>query len=142
MHDMPFYLRLLATLSGLGVALVTLSAVQVSGAGVFLLAGLLIALLNLIIKPFLVLLVLPLVVLTMGLGLWIINALLVMLTVQIVPGFTTGGWWGAFWAALWISVFTLLFLLITGKGKVQYTQIRTGGPGFQKKRKDDDVIDI
>jgi len=143
MYDMPFFVRFLATLFGLGVALFSSSSVEVGGIGILLLATLIISLLNLILKPIIVLLVLPLVVLTLGLGLWVINALLVMLTVQILPGFTTGGWGGAFWCALWISVFTIFFLLLTGKGTIQYQQIRTKGPGFRKKVKDDDdVIDI
>lgn len=63
----------------------------------------LIALLNLTIKPILIVLTIPITIVTLGLFLLAINAILILLAAQIVPGFTVDGFW---WA--------LLFGLILG----------------------------
>jgi putative membrane protein len=63
----------------------------------------LIALLNLTIKPILIVLTIPITIITLGLFLLAINAILILLAAQIVPGFTVDGFW---WA--------LLFGLILG----------------------------
>lgn len=63
----------------------------------------LIALLNLTIKPILIVLTIPITIITLGLFLLAINAILILLAAQIIPGFTVDGFW---WA--------LLFGLILG----------------------------
>jgi putative membrane protein len=66
----------------------------------------LIALLNLTVKPLLILLTIPITVLTLGLFLLVINALLILLAAQIVPGFSVDGFW-------WALLFSLILSLIT-----------------------------
>lgn len=60
--------------------------------------------LNLLIKPILVLFTLPFVILTFGLGIWVINAALLLLTHKIVPGFAVDGFGAALMGSLVISV--------------------------------------
>ena len=57
-----------------------------------------------LIRPLLYLLSLPLIVLSLGLFLVVINALLLQLTAALVKGFTVAGFWASFWGALVISV--------------------------------------
>lgn len=60
--------------------------------------------LNTVIKPFLILLTLPITIITLGLFTLIINAALVILAGNIVPGFTVAGFWPALWFSIALSV--------------------------------------
>ena len=74
-----------------------------------MLAALVLGLVNALIRPLLVLLTLPVTVLTLGLFLFVINALMFWLAAEIVSGFRVTG----FWAALIGSVLYSLITLIT-----------------------------
>lgn len=65
----------------------------------------LIALLNITIKPILIILTIPITVLTLGLFLLVINALLILIAAWIVPGFFVDGFW-------WALLFGLILALI------------------------------
>jgi putative membrane protein len=69
-------------------------------------------LLRMFVKPLVVLLTLPLTILTLGLFMLVVNALLVMLAAYIVPGFVVDG----FWPALFFSVVVSLINLLFGQG--------------------------
>jgi putative membrane protein len=51
---------------------------------------------NMILRPILVFLTLPITVVTLGLFILVINALLVLLASYVVPGFTVANFWWAF----------------------------------------------
>jgi putative membrane protein len=72
--------------------------------GTLLLAGAILGLVNFVIRPAIVLLTLPAVILSLGLFLLAINALMLWLTSKIVDGFTVGGFWSTVGGALivWI----------------------------------------
>lgn len=61
-------------------------------------------LLNVVVKPLLVLLTIPFTLLTMGLFLLVINAVIILLAGEIVPGFTVTGFWPALWFSLLFSI--------------------------------------
>jgi putative membrane protein len=65
---------------------------------------LLLSFFNLILKPLLVLFTLPFIILTMGLGIVVINALLFMLVGKLVAGFHVETFWSAVGASLVVSV--------------------------------------
>jgi putative membrane protein len=65
-----------------------------------LVAALIIGLINVLIRPVLLLLTLPVNVLTLGLFTLVINALLFWLTSSIVKGFDVSGFWAAFFGAI------------------------------------------
>ena len=69
-------------------------------------AALLLAFLNAFLRPLLVLLTLPVTVLTMGLFLLVINALIILLIDYFLPGFTVNNFW-------WALLFSLLLSLVT-----------------------------
>jgi putative membrane protein len=90
------------------------------GAGVA--AVLVLTLLNALIRPLLYLLSLPLIVLSLGLFMVIINALLLQLTAALVKGFAVAGFWASFWGALVISVVSALLNMILA---VEHTRVET-----------------
>jgi putative membrane protein len=60
----------------------------------------------------LVLFTLPFILLTMGLGLVVINALLFLLVGRLVEGFSVGGFWSAFWAAVIVGLTNFFMTLL------------------------------
>ncbi len=74
-----------------------------------LLLAVVLALINLFVKPFIYVLTLPINVFTLGLFSLVINALLVLLAAEIVPGFTVGGFWTALIFAVVLSLINMLF---------------------------------
>ncbi len=81
-----------------------LPGVSVSGFMAALGIALVLGLINAIIKPIFVLLTLPITVVTLGLFIFVINALLIMLAAAIVPGFHVASFW-------WALVFSLVLSL-------------------------------
>jgi len=75
------------------------------------LAGLLFGIAHSVLKPILIVLTLPVTVLTLGLFLIVINALLLLLVARLVPGFHVAGFWPAMGVGLFISVFSFLLSL-------------------------------
>lgn len=73
-----------------------------------IISALLLGFANSIIKPLLIVLTLPLTLVTFGLFLLVINALMILLVSSIVRGFTVSGFWTAMFASIFISVFTFL----------------------------------
>ncbi len=82
--------------------------VQVESFGAALLAALVLGLVNAIIRPILVVLTLPVTLLTLGLFLFVINALLFWFVAEVVHGFTVGGFGAALLGSILYSLFTLL----------------------------------
>lgn len=74
----------------------------------FILAGVFI-LINFTIKPIMVILTLPVTLLTFGLFLLVINAVVVMIAEYFIPGFTVDGFWWAFGFALVLSIINSIF---------------------------------
>lgn len=98
-------------LSGLAVLLTAylLPGVDVKHYGYALLVAALISVSNLIVKPILVILTIPITVLTLGLFLLVINALIILLVDFITPGFDVDGFWWALAFSLILSLFNSIF---------------------------------
>jgi putative membrane protein len=74
------------------------------------LAAIVLSLVNIFIKPIILLLTLPATILTLGLFVLAINALMIWFVGAIVPGFTIDGFWPAFITAVVVSIVsTILF---------------------------------
>ena len=69
-------------------------------------ASLLLGMINALVRPLLLILCLPLILVTMRLFILVLNALLLWFVAGILPGssFTVAGFWAAFWGGLVISV--------------------------------------
>ena len=72
-----------------------------------LIASAVIALVNIVIKPVLVFLTLPINIITLGLFILVINALLFMFVAYLVPGVEIDGFWSAFWGAVILSILSI-----------------------------------
>lgn len=84
------------------------SGVEVQSFGAALMAALVIGLFNLFLRPLLILLTLPVTVLTLGLFLFIINALLFWAAANILDGFYVRGFVAALLGSFIYSVFGLV----------------------------------
>ncbi|OGF28087.1 hypothetical protein A2303_00760 [Candidatus Falkowbacteria bacterium RIFOXYB2_FULL_47_14] len=69
-----------------------------------MLVAALMGVINLFVKPLLILITLPVTIVTMGLFLFVINALMLMLASTIVNGFIIVNFWAALLASLVISI--------------------------------------
>lgn len=98
-------------LSGLAVLLTAylLPGVHVEHYGYALLAAVFISLANVLVKPILIILTIPITVITLGLFLLVINALIILLVEAIIPGFRVDGFWWALAFSLILSIFNSMF---------------------------------
>jgi putative membrane protein len=78
--------------------------VSVSTLGTAVLASLVLGLVNLVVRPIVRILALPLTILTLGLFGWIINALMLWLVAAVVPGFHVDGFWPAIETAVILAI--------------------------------------
>jgi putative membrane protein len=79
-----------------------------------LLVAIVLGVINMFIRPILVLLTLPITVLTLGLFILILNGLLVILVSNIVPGFTVDNIWWAMLFSLVLSLVSYFLNSLTG----------------------------
>ncbi len=86
-----------------------LPGISVASFGSALVAALVLGLLNTVIKPLLILLTLPLTVVTLGLFLLVINALVFWWAGSILKGFHVDGFWWALLGALIYSIVSTFF---------------------------------
>lgn len=128
---MYFLLRLLINAAALWVAIQLVDGLEHRGSWWSLLfVALVFGLLNASIRPLLKLLSLPAIILTLGLFIFVINALMLMLTGWVSGlldlGFYVAGFWDAFVGGLIISVVSFLLSLFTGVGKTKvHVETRT-----------------
>ena len=101
---MRFLARLV--LHGLAIIIVAwlLPGIHISSALSALLAGVILGFVNAIVRPVLFFLTLPLTLLTLGLFIFILNAICFGLTALLVPGFSIDGFFSAMFGALLVSV--------------------------------------
>ena len=89
-------------------------AVEISGFTTAILVALVLAVFNLTLKPLMVLLTLPFTVLTFGLFLFVINALIIMATDSLIGGFGVRNFW---WALLFSLVLSMVNSVMTRLGE-------------------------
>lgn len=103
---------------------------------------------NAVLRPVLVLFTLPFIVLTMGLGLVVINALLFLLVGHLVGGFEVDGFWAAFWGALIVGLTNFIMALFMGRPPGGGRPPGSGNTGGREPERADrrvgggDVIDV
>jgi len=84
-----------------------------------LLAGLVLALINAVVRPVLKIITLPLTLLTLGLFLFVLNAFCLWLTSAVVPGFDVHGFRAAFLGAFLITIVSwALTVFLTDSGRI------------------------
>jgi putative membrane protein len=106
---MNFIIRFL--LNGLAVLATSyiLDGVSVDGYATALIVALVLSVANAIVKPVLIILTIPITVLTLGLFLLVINALIILLVDYLVSDFQVDGFWWALGFSLILSIFNSIF---------------------------------
>lgn len=103
-----FLFRWLVTTAAILLAAAVVPGITVAGTGAAIGAALLLGILNAFIRPVLLLLSAPLILLTLGLFILVINALMLWWVPTFVPGFRVEGFGAAFWGALLVSLVSWL----------------------------------
>jgi putative membrane protein len=128
---MVFLVRLLINGAALWVAIQLVDGIEHRGTWWSLLVvALVFGILNASIRPLLKLLSLPVIILTLGLFIFVINALMLLLTGWVSGlfnlGFYVEGFWDAFFGGLIISIVSLLLSMFMGVGKTKvHVETRT-----------------
>ena len=86
-----------------------LPGITVAPFWVAIVVAVILSLLNALLKPLLVILTIPITILTLGLFLLVINALIIMLAGAIVPGFEVANFWWALLFSIILSLIASLF---------------------------------
>lgn len=129
---------------GVLVATWAITPIQADTTLTLLLVALVLALLNVVLKPILVLFTLPFVIFTFGLGILLINAVLLYLAGQLVPGFSVPGFWDALLGALIISLINMgVNLILSPRPKIS-VRWNANRANFRSRRtiSKKDVIDV
>lgn len=94
-----------------------MTSVHVADFKTSLIVALVLGLLNVFIKPILVILTFPVTILTLGLFLLVINALIILLCTKIVGGFSVDTFWTALLFSVVLSLSQSILFAIVGKDK-------------------------
>lgn len=111
---MNFLVKLVLTALAVIIASYFLPGVSVDSFLVAVLVAAVLAVLNAILKPVLVLLTIPLTILTLGLFLLVINAVIILLADFFISGFHVNGFWWALIFSLILSLIVSVFEALTG----------------------------
>ena len=124
----PFLVRCFTTALSLGVVSWVLPGVTITSIPALLVGAVVLALVNTIVKPILVLLTLPLTFMTVGVFYFVVNGAAFSIAAWLVPGFIVSSFW---WAIL-------------GAGLVGFVSMLVGGSRRppKSKRVDVDIIDV
>src|SRR5690348_12153050 len=115
-----FILRGLIAALGLWAATEMLDGITIDSPTTLILAGLLLGVVNAIVRPFALLLALPALLLTLGLFLLVVNAAMLGLVALMLPGFHIAGFWSAVGGALIVSIVSWIGSWFIGsRGRVE-----------------------
>lgn len=115
-----FLIRASIVALGLWLATEWVNGVYIDTPGTLLLAGVLLGIVNSIVRPIAIVLTLPMTIVTLGLFLLIINAGMVALVAWMLPGMHVASFWSAFWTAVLVSLVSFVgSWFVGGKGKVE-----------------------
>jgi putative membrane protein len=130
--------RWLVLALGVMIATKIVPGIKCDNGSTLIVVVLLLSFFNAILKPLLVLFTLPFILVTMGLGVVVINALLFLLVGELVNGFAVDGFWSALGGSLVVSATNLIVSVVT-RGTRSDNRPPSDRP---PKPKSDDVIDI
>jgi len=103
---MGFIIKVLVTAVAVYFTAYILPGVSINSAKTAVIVALVLALLNMFIKPILIILTIPITILTLGLFLLVINILIIKWTASLVSGFSVDGW-------LWALLFSLIVSVVS-----------------------------
>ena len=109
---MKFLAQLVVSALAVIITSFILPGVHMESAVTGVLVAIVLSVLNSILKPVLVILTIPITIFTLGLFLLIINAAMILLASEIVPGFSVNGFWTAFFFSIILSLVTSIFNML------------------------------
>jgi putative membrane protein len=115
MHAMSFLLRILVTSLAAFAAAYLLPGVHIDQYITAIILALVLALLNVVVKPVLIILTLPITLFTLGLFLLVINAVIILIASHFIGGFHVNGFWSALFFSILLSIFTSVLSRLGGK---------------------------
>jgi putative membrane protein len=116
---MGFVIRVLVNAAAIWLATLIVPGIAAESGGQILLAGLVLGLINALVRPVLVLLTLPLTLLTLGLFLLVLNAFCLRMTSWLVSGLHVEGFWAAVMGAVVISLVSwVLTAFVSDSGRL------------------------
>ena len=101
---MRFLVRVLLNGVAILVAAWLLPGLHVAGTGTALLAGAILGVVNALVRPVLFILTLPFTLITLGLFIFVLNAICLGLTAWLIPGFSIASYWAALIGAFVVTV--------------------------------------
>jgi putative membrane protein len=128
-------------LLALGVMLATrlIPGIRCDSPGTLIVVAIVLSLCNSVLRPLLVLFTLPFILLTLGLGMVVINAFLFLLVARLVDGFYVAGFWPAVGGSLVVSATGFVVHQLLGAGGPRRPRPPRTPPGGSQGP---DVIDI
>lgn len=99
-----FLIRMLISALGLWIASLIVPGVEIKGLETIFASAVLLGLANALVRPLLIFFTLPLTVLTLGLFLLVINAIVLGLVAWLLPNFTVDGFFAALLGSIVVSV--------------------------------------
>lgn len=109
-----FIIRLLLSAIAVFICTKVLPGAHVDGFLTAIVVAGILAVLNVLIKPILVILTIPITIVTLGLFLFVVNTILVLLTAWLVPGFSLDSFW---WALIFSVLLSIINSVFGGLGK-------------------------
>ena len=109
-----FLLQLFLSAGLLLIVANLVDGISIKGWGSAILGVLVLGFVNAFIRPFMVLLTLPITVLTFGLFLLVVNALMLWLASVFIPGLRVRGFAPTLWASLWLTILNIVVSFLIG----------------------------
>lgn len=129
-----FLLRWLVTTVAVLAAAHVIPGIRYDNWGSLLGASLLLGIINAFVRPVLLLLSIPWIIFTMGLFIFVINALLLLFVAAMVQSFHVDGFWSAFFGSIIISIVSwLLSSFFRGSDGHIYAITHHSAPGGMKR---------
>ncbi len=116
---MKLIIRLLLTAVAVVLLAKLLPGIAVEGYTTAIIVAIVLGLLNIFVRPLLILFTLPATILTLGLFLFVINACIVLLADYFVSGFAVSSFWTALLFSIALTILQSLFYAILGEDKVE-----------------------
>ena len=110
---MEFVIQLVLSALAVIIAAYLIPGIHVKSFLNAVIIAIILALLNVFVTPIMQFLTIPLSIVTFGLFLLVINALIIMIAGAIVPGFRVDGFWWAFLFSILLSIVTYLLEEVT-----------------------------
>lgn len=117
-QHMKTFLKILLTALAVIVLANILPGVTITGYTTAIIVAIVIALLNMFVRPLLIFFTLPATIVTLGLFLFVINAIVILLADKLVDGFAVSGFFAAFFFSILLSIFrSILFSFLKEEPK-------------------------